>query len=54
MAREDLAFRAYLEENGWDTSKMGDSLIADQEKTIVHDKHGDEVILDGPVGAAMK
>lgn len=23
MEKEDLAFRAYLEENGFDTSKMG-------------------------------
>lgn len=53
MAREDIAFRAYLEENGWDTSKMGDSLIVDEEKIIVHDRHGEEVIIDGP-GGAMK
>jgi hypothetical protein len=32
MERENIAFRAYLEENGWDVSQMGDEgLISDLE-----------------------
>ena len=33
MEAEDIAFREYLEENGWDTSRMG--LLSEQEiKTL--------------------
>lgn len=32
---EDAAFKAYLEENGWDTSSMGESLEKSATKNIL-------------------
>ena len=34
MELEDAEFRAYLEENGYDTSRMGLSTLGDEEKPV--------------------
>jgi len=39
MEREDIAFREYLEENGWDTSQMG--LLASEEIQSIEKKNLD-------------
>jgi hypothetical protein len=36
MEQEDIAFREYLEANGWDTSQMG--LLTDEEVRSIEEK----------------
>lgn len=37
MEAEDIAFREYLEENGWDTARMG--LLSEQEIKTLEEKN---------------
>ena len=41
MTKEDIAFRAYLEENGFDTSQMGSGEDVDDQASVGTDEKAD-------------
>ena len=43
MTREDAAFRAYLEEHGWDTRQMGDGSLLSETSTMSVDEKEDKL-----------